>query len=169
MKVINLINKKASCNKILIIFYLLSCAFVFYQVGSFGDTRFTSDFDHYHSFWYRFTDIPSSSFSKELFNESLFADPDYLADMMTNPIYSLFSTFPIVIFGSPILSNCIGISLGIFYINIMQKVAFKIFPELPTATKILFPNSIPQRFLSVGEVELSQEDPLSVDLIMFPD
>ena len=47
-------------------------------------------------------------------------------------------------------------------------VDLMMFPEIPTATKVLFPNSTPKRVLSVGEVALSQVVPLSVDLTMFP-
>ena len=43
------------------------------------------------------------------------------------------------------------------------------FPELPTATKVLFPNPTPLKTFAVGEVALSQVVPLSVDLTMFPD
>jgi len=43
------------------------------------------------------------------------------------------------------------------------------FPELPTATKVLFPNPTPKRLFEVGEVTLSNDDPLSVDLNMFPE
>ena len=48
-------------------------------------------------------------------------------------------------------------------------VDLTMFPELPTATKILFPEETPNRFLVVGEVALSQDDPLSVDLTIFPE
>ena len=43
------------------------------------------------------------------------------------------------------------------------------FPELPTATKVLFPKVTPARLFAVAEVALSQDDPLSVDLTMFPE
>ena len=42
-------------------------------------------------------------------------------------------------------------------------------PELPTPTKVLFPNPTPLRIFEVGEVTLSKDDPLSVDLTMVPD
>ena len=42
-------------------------------------------------------------------------------------------------------------------------------PELPTATKILFPNSTSWRIVAVGEVALSKVVPLSVDLTIFPE
>ena len=42
-------------------------------------------------------------------------------------------------------------------------------PEVPTATKVLFPNSTSQRIADVGEVALSQVVPLSVDLTIFPE
>jgi len=42
-------------------------------------------------------------------------------------------------------------------------------PEVPTPTKVLFPNLTPQRGFEVGEVSLSKDDPLSVDLTMVPD
>ena len=48
-------------------------------------------------------------------------------------------------------------------------VDLTMFPELPTATKVLFPNETPLRLFAVGEVALSQVVPLSVDLTMFPD
>ena len=41
-------------------------------------------------------------------------------------------------------------------------------PELPAATKVLFPNPTLWKLVAVGEVTLSQVDPLSVDLTMFP-
>ena len=41
------------------------------------------------------------------------------------------------------------------------------FPETPTPTKISFPNSIPLILFPVGEVTLSQDEPLSVDLTIF--
>ena len=42
--------------------------------------------------------------------------------------------------------------------------------EVPTATKVLFPNSTSQKLeLVPGEVALSKDDPLSVDLTMFPE
>ena len=43
------------------------------------------------------------------------------------------------------------------------------FPLSPTPTKVLFPNSTPAIKFAVGEVALSQVDPLSVDLTMFPE
>ena len=48
-------------------------------------------------------------------------------------------------------------------------VDLTMFPELPTATKVLFPNPIPLRTFAVGKVALSQVVPFSVDLTMFPD
>ena len=48
-------------------------------------------------------------------------------------------------------------------------VDLTMFPEFPTATKVLFPNPIPLRTFTVGKVALSQVVPLSVDLTMFPD
>ena len=42
-------------------------------------------------------------------------------------------------------------------------------PELPTATKVLLPNTTPHKLLPVREVALSQDDPLSVDLKIFPE
>ena len=42
--------------------------------------------------------------------------------------------------------------------------------EVTTATKVLFPNSTSQKLeLVPGEVALSKDDPLSVDLTMFPE
>ena len=41
-------------------------------------------------------------------------------------------------------------------------------PLAPTPTKVLFPKETPNRLLVVGEVALSNEDPLSVDLTMLP-
>ena len=43
------------------------------------------------------------------------------------------------------------------------------FPKPPTPTKVLFPKATPKRPLEVGEVALSQDEPLSVDLTMFPE
>ena len=43
------------------------------------------------------------------------------------------------------------------------------FPEEPTATKVLFPKVTPYRSFPVGEVALSQDEPLSVDLTIFPE
>ena len=48
-------------------------------------------------------------------------------------------------------------------------VDFTMVPELPTATKVLFPKVTPQRVVEVGEVTLSKDDPLSVDLTMVPE
>ena len=48
-------------------------------------------------------------------------------------------------------------------------VDLTMFPELPTATKVLCPKVTSEREFAVGEVALSQDDPLSVDLTMFPD
>ena len=42
------------------------------------------------------------------------------------------------------------------------------FPEAPTPTKVLFPNTTFWSILAVGEVTLSKVDPLSVDLTMIP-
>jgi len=47
-------------------------------------------------------------------------------------------------------------------------VDLTMFPELPTATKVLFPKTTPHKLLPVREVALSQDDPLSVDLKIFP-
>jgi len=47
-------------------------------------------------------------------------------------------------------------------------VDLRIFPEEPTATKVLFPKVTPLRVLEIPEVELSQDEPLSVDLRIFP-
>ena len=41
-------------------------------------------------------------------------------------------------------------------------------PELPTATKVLFPKVTPSNQFPVGEVTLSKDEPLSVDLTIFP-
>ena len=38
--------------------------------------------------------------------------------------------------------------------------------ELPTATKVLFPNPTPQRVVEIGEVTVLKDEPLSVDLTM---
>ncbi len=43
------------------------------------------------------------------------------------------------------------------------------FPESPPATKISFPKVTPLRRFPVGEVTLSQVEPLSVDLTMVPE
>ena len=48
-------------------------------------------------------------------------------------------------------------------------VDLTMFPEPPTATKVLCPKVTAMRLFVVGEVALSQDDPLSVDLTMFPD
>ena len=45
-------------------------------------------------------------------------------------------------------------------------VDLTMFPELPTATKVLFPKVTLWRYVAVGEVTLSQDEPLSVDLTM---
>jgi hypothetical protein len=42
------------------------------------------------------------------------------------------------------------------------------FPEKPTPTKVLFPKVTPLRLFAVGEVTLSKDEPLSVDLTMVP-
>ena len=42
------------------------------------------------------------------------------------------------------------------------------FPELPTATKVSFPNTTFWRILAVWEVTFSKDEPLSVDLTMIP-
>ena len=42
-------------------------------------------------------------------------------------------------------------------------------PETPNATKTSFPKETPLRLFPVGEVTLSKDDPLSVDLTMVPD
>jgi len=41
-------------------------------------------------------------------------------------------------------------------------------PELPTPTKVLFPNPTPQRSFEVGEVTVLKDEPLSVDFTMVP-
>jgi len=41
-------------------------------------------------------------------------------------------------------------------------------PLLPTPTKVLFPNPTPLKKFVVGEVTLSKDEPLSVDLTIFP-
>ena len=43
------------------------------------------------------------------------------------------------------------------------------FPLLPTATNVLFPNPTPLKSFPVGEVALSHDAPLSFDLTMFPE
>ena len=48
-------------------------------------------------------------------------------------------------------------------------VDLTMFPEKPTATKVLFPNLTSRRLFAVGEVTLSQDEPLSVDLTIFPE
>ena len=50
-----------------------------------------------------------------------------------------------------------------------MSVDLTMFPERPTATNVLFPNVTDWRLFSVGEVALSQFDPLSVDLTMLPE
>ena len=42
-------------------------------------------------------------------------------------------------------------------------------PEVPTATKVLFPNPTPQRVVEVGEVTVLKDAPFSVDLTMVPE
>jgi len=42
-------------------------------------------------------------------------------------------------------------------------------PLSPATTNVLLPNAIPYRLFDVGEVALSKEDPLLVDLRMFPE
>jgi len=42
-------------------------------------------------------------------------------------------------------------------------------PDSPTPTKVLFPKVTPQRVVEVGEVTLSKDEPLSVDLTMVPE
>ena len=48
-------------------------------------------------------------------------------------------------------------------------VDLTMFPELPTATKVLFPKVTPQNSFDVGEVTVLKDEPLSVDLKMVPD
>ena len=50
-----------------------------------------------------------------------------------------------------------------------MSVDLTIFPESPTATKVLFPKVIPRKCCEIPEVALSQDDPLSVDLKIFPE
>ena len=50
-----------------------------------------------------------------------------------------------------------------------MSVDLEIFTEPPTATKVLFPKTTPHKLLPVREVALSQDDPLSVDLKIFPE
>ena len=47
-------------------------------------------------------------------------------------------------------------------------VDLTILPEVPTATKVSFPNPTPKRVFEVGEVALSKDEPLSVDFTMVP-
>ena len=47
-------------------------------------------------------------------------------------------------------------------------VDLTMFPESPTATKVLFPNTTPMRTFEVGEVTVLKDEPLSVDLTMVP-
>ena len=42
-------------------------------------------------------------------------------------------------------------------------------PDAPTPTNVLFPKVTPFKSFAVGEVTLSQDEPLSVDLTIFPD
>ena len=42
-------------------------------------------------------------------------------------------------------------------------------PETPTATKVSLSKVTPLRRFAVGEVTLSKDDPLSVDLTIFPE
>ena len=42
-------------------------------------------------------------------------------------------------------------------------------PEVPTATKVLFPNPTPLSSFEVGEVTVLKDEPLSVDLTMVPE
>ena len=48
-------------------------------------------------------------------------------------------------------------------------VDLMMFPDTPTATKVLFPNPTALIPFPVGEVTFSKVDPLSVDLTMFPE
>ena len=41
-------------------------------------------------------------------------------------------------------------------------------PEIPVATKVLFPKSTPKRVFVVGEVMILKEEPISVDFTMVP-
>ena len=70
---------------------------------------------------------------------------------------------------TPLISFVIG---GVTALKVAPlSVDLTIFPEAPTATKVLFPKVTPSphaRLFFVGEVELSQVVPLSVDLIMIP-
>ena len=49
-----------------------------------------------------------------------------------------------------------------------MSVDLTIVPEPPTATKVLFPNTTVLSSFAVGEVTLSKDEPLSVDLTMIP-
>ena len=124
------ITKKKLYKNFLMIAYLTFCAVAFILIGQFGDTRFTSDFDHYHSFWHRYTDLPLSTYSQELFLKSEFVDPNFLGGWILSPIYSVISTFSIALFGSPTLLNILLISFGLIYIDVLQKLSYKLFPDL---------------------------------------
>ncbi len=124
-----LLSKRSYFKIALIFIYLGFCVTISFILGGFGDIRFTSDFDHYHAFWHRYTDLPLSNYSNELFLKSEFVDPN-VDRWLLNPLYSALSTFPIAIFGSPVLLNSLGILFGIFYINILQKLSYKLFPDL---------------------------------------
>ena len=113
------ISKKKKYKNLLMIVYIIFCAVTFVLIGKFGDTRFTSDFDHYHAFWHRYTDLPLSTFSKELFSKSIFVDPNIAGGWILSPIYSVISTFPIALFGSAALQN------------ILHNLSYNLFPDLP--------------------------------------
>ena len=49
-----------------------------------------------------------------------------------------------------------------------MSVDLTMFPESPTATSVLFPKVTPSNQFPVGEVTLSKDEPLSVDLTIFP-
>ena len=44
-----------------------------------------------------------------------------------------------------------------------------IVPEFPTITNVSFPYATPPKYVSIGAVTLSQDEPLSVDLTIFPE
>ena len=103
-----IISKKYFLLPILI--YTFLSVITIFSTGGLDNVNITTDFNHYHSFWHKYTNFNLSELSIDLY-ESNSKD-----QFFPNPIYSIIALFPIAIFGSPALLKAMGFILGCIYI-----------------------------------------------------
>ena len=108
--------------------FIYICFALFIIVRLKGNTfQLTSDFDFYHSFVHRHTDLFTSPLSKTLFEESnydfsIYTNEKYDKEWIPAPFYSLIFLSPIIFFGNKFLFILLGLLIGIFQLFSIDKL-----------------------------------------------